>query len=156
MFGSLAKMANVVRLFVLIFPTAPSIFVQRKYLLRIPSVRINWLAQSFSSFSLKNFLHLPATFNPTFDISCIWSISFIPENTCGLFPFFPFYCSMSQFRCRERDGWRGTSPSPRCPMPIKRISRDDARLWFIQAGGYFTFLLVIPYEFFLTKSLKNS
>ena len=43
----------------------------------------------------------------------------------------------------------------RCPMPIKRISRDDARLWFIQAGGYFTFLLVIPYEFFLTKSLKN-
>ena len=44
----------------------------------------------------------------------------------------------------------------RCPMPIKRISRDDARLWFIQAGGYFTFLLVFPYEFFLTKSLKNS
>ena len=117
MFGSLAKMANVVRLFVLIFPTAPSIFVQRKYLLRIPSVRINWLAQSFSSFSLKIFLHLPATFHPTFDISCIWSISFIPENTCGLFPFFPFYCSMFQFRCRERDGWRGTSPSPRCPMP---------------------------------------
>ena len=124
MFGSLAKMANVVRLFVLIFPTAPSIFVQRKYLLRIPSVRINWLAQSFSSFSLKNFLHLPATFNPTFDISCIWSISFIyPWKYLWSFSFFSFLLlnvsiQVSRARWMKRHITLAKMPDARCPSNV--------------------------------------
>ena len=34
---------------------------------------------------------------------------------------------------------------PHVPMPIKRITRDEARLWFIQAGGYISFrYFIVP------------